>query len=344
LAFDPDALQRASALAFLPGVLSSLGTDTAALRAIVDLPPDDDNLFDSAMPFSRVCRILAAAAELTNCPCFGLRLGAAADRRAVGPIGEWLIEAPDLRTALEGFIALQPANTRAAAAYLHSYGRDLLFGYGVYDRGMEGREQAYMLFIAIAWAVIAEITRGRGLPREVLFPFRAPDDTRQFSRQFPVPVRFEQPECGLVFARESLATPIRPDGPRDAQEWARRALGFLPPPERAWTVRVRHAVRPMVSLNTAEAESVASRLGVSVRTLSRRLQDEGTSYREVLEDIRLTMAQEFLALTDLPLADVSLAVAFANEASFYRAFRRWAGMTPDEWRRTHAFRGRTGAH
>ena len=67
--------------------------------------------------------------------------------------------------------------------------------------------------------------------------------------------------------------------------------------------------------------------------IQRRLQDEGTSYREVLDDVREVMARKYLSESELPLLDVALLLGYSDATAFHRAFKRWTGVTPGEFRR-----------
>ena len=80
-------------------------------------------------------------------------------------------------------------------------------------------------------------------------------------------------------------------------------------------------------------EDVASELGVSVRTLRRRLTDKGTSYRRIVDDLRREVAIKYLRDTDMTVEDVAFALGFNDAANFRRAFRRWTSATPQQFRK-----------
>lgn len=80
----------------------------------------------------------------------------------------------------------------------------------------------------------------------------------------------------------------------------------------------------------------AQALGVSERTLARRLQAQGQSFAGLLDRVRRDAALQAVAHTTRPLADIGLALGYAERAVFWRAFRRWSGTTPQGWRGAHA--------
>ena len=91
-------------------------------------------------------------------------------------------------------------------------------------------------------------------------------------------------------------------------------------------------MKPILMQGEYSLEAVASRLDLHPRTLNRRLLDDGTSFAAIRDEVRFRLAQELLALTDLPIGDVAAALSFSSHGNFVRAFRRWAQATPTEWR------------
>ncbi|MCV2355696.1 AraC family transcriptional regulator [Paucibacter sp. B2R-40] len=98
--------------------------------------------------------------------------------------------------------------------------------------------------------------------------------------------------------------------------------------ERALRVRLRDAL----AQGRADAARMAELLGVSERTLQRRLADIGRSFSDVVEEFRREEAARLLATPGLPLVEVASRLGYAEQTSFTRAFRRWTGITPGAWR------------
>jgi AraC-like DNA-binding protein len=75
-------------------------------------------------------------------------------------------------------------------------------------------------------------------------------------------------------------------------------------------------------------------LGVSVRALSGRLEENGTSFKQIVEDVRFEMAKQLIQNTDMPLRDISERLDYSEISAFTRAFSRWSGIAPGNWRRS----------
>ena len=147
------------------------------------------------------------------------------------------------------------------------------------------------------------------------------------------PLRFHAEEFALVFSRVDLETPLPSANEALAQLHDRFAGEYL---ARFSTSRITHLTRQtlcrLLPQGEPKRERVAQALHLSQRTLQRRLQEEGTSYQQLLDDTRRDMAEQYLQQPGLTLLEVAYLLGFADPSNFFRAFRRWFGCTPNEYR------------
>jgi AraC-like DNA-binding protein len=94
---------------------------------------------------------------------------------------------------------------------------------------------------------------------------------------------------------------------------------------------VRARLRPLLPDGRAEALEVARALGMSERTLHRRLRQAGLTFGQVLDDFREAEAERFLGAGRVSLMEVALRLGYSDQTAWNRAFRRWKGMSPSEW-------------
>ena len=105
-------------------------------------------------------------------------------------------------------------------------------------------------------------------------------------------------------------------------------------PERSWASRVREKLRATLIEGDPSLSAVARRLGTSERALQERLKDEGTSFREVLDQTRHVLAMRYLSRTSISISGIALMLGYAEQSTFQRAFKRWSGQTPARYRRS----------
>ena len=96
---------------------------------------------------------------------------------------------------------------------------------------------------------------------------------------------------------------------------------------------VGQVVASLLRGGNVDIASVAEYAGVSVRTLQRHLGDEGRSYSQIVDEVRFDLARRLLRRPDLKLIDVALESGYQDPANFTRAFRRWTGVSPTDYRR-----------
>jgi AraC-like DNA-binding protein len=149
---------------------------------------------------------------------------------------------------------------------------------------------------------------------------------------FPGPVRFNARQTRLVFARELMDLPLRQADAtalRLAQEQCERELDRLTSDD---VSRVRRALaKPSGGFRSAE--EVADTLDLSLRTLKRRLAARDTQFSTLLAEARSQRAVELLRDTELSVDAIAIDLGYSDTANFTRAFRRWHGRTPSEFRK-----------
>jgi AraC-like DNA-binding protein len=184
--------------------------------------------------------------------------------------------------------------------------------------------------------------------RTVAGPRWCPQEMTFVSRQRPTAVIQEafpnsrilvgQPSTSIVVSSSLLAGPCPPSGLNGrAGSWHPTDLTD-DPTEWSFATALRAAVRPYLADGYPTLPEIAEAFGMSGRTLQRRLQQCGRSYSEVVEEARFELAQELLADPSTRITEVALATGYANQQHFARAFRRHAGTSPSQFRRSLAER------
>jgi AraC-like DNA-binding protein len=166
------------------------------------------------------------------------------------------------------------------------------------------------------------------------FPFQAPRHAAVYALLFQAPVHFGVAQAGIKFDAQYLSLPLRRDE-RALRNMLRRALPLTVRQYRSDRLMVRK-LRDVLRAHCTDlrtGESVAGALNVSLRTLHRRLLEEGTSLQKVKDEVRRDLATERLVRTSRSIKQIARDVGFHNEKSFMRAFKQWSGESPVEYRR-----------
>lgn len=321
--------QRAGPIAQMDALLQEFGVTSAEVARGTGV--DLENLTpDSRIPFEAVLKLFEQAVEQTGCPHFGLLLGSRYDVVAHGLITRFAAQAETLRQALLDFVSLQPGYSSGATVYLNRLRPDFLFGYGIYDRTSLGSTQLYDCVLAFGCSFLRELTRGEITPVEILFCHREPANLAPYWRIMKVPLRFNQTQSGLVIAGSDIDHPLpKASGERGQDVAEVRSSGFS---DASAGGKLRHLIRPQLLAGDASMDGASRALGQIPRTLRRHLAAEGLTFELVRDDVRYVLARELLALTDIPIGEISASLAYSNQPAFVRAFRRWSGTTPSHWR------------
>jgi AraC-like DNA-binding protein len=162
-----------------------------------------------------------------------------------------------------------------------------------------------------------------------MLPLSRPRDTTPYRIAFAGRTSFDADRCAIRFARSWLQAPLagRVTSRGTAHEMpARFDEGDIVD----WTVR---ALRVLLLQGSHGGDDVAHFLSLHRRTLNRRLNAVGTTFREVLDRTRFDLACQLLGESDISLDDLAAALGYAGVSPFMRTFRRWSGTTPARWRR-----------
>jgi AraC-like DNA-binding protein len=197
--------------------------------------------------------------------------------------------------------------------------------------GRHGNEQ----LLALITRVCREIVQKPWTPQKVAFAHPAPPDVTPLRAFFGThAIEFGLGHNALHFSAATLELPVATANANlltVLDEQAHRTLGTTSGPG-GELARVRERIRLELQDGPPSLDRVAEGLKMSARTLQRRLGDIGLSFTGLVEETRRELAQDYLARSNLALAEVAFVLGYADLATFIRAFKRWTGKTPKVFR------------
>jgi AraC-like DNA-binding protein len=324
-------------------LIKERGGDTSRIATWLGLNQQQLDDPETRVPQAFVARLLTGAVERSGQRDLGLIAARYVDTQHFG-ITEYLARTrPTLRAALDDMGRFMPLLGDGAGFSVERKGNRRIVRFW-FSSDVVFPEAAYEFVIAIAILRARRLTGKPDLaPVEVSFMHPRPESTKRHEELFRCPVHFGAEVTHWVLSERHLEVPIASAEPALGALLERQAAQMLERLPRGDDVasRVTALLGGAASLRTASADRIARRLGMSVRTLSRKLSDEGTSFRLLIDTAREHAARRELAQTKRSLTEIAERLGFANPQSFHRAFKRWTGDTANGFRQRARVRSDT---
>lgn len=320
---------RVSIFTSVPSLLRLLGQDPDQVLGELGLNPDLLSDPDNTFPFATAGALLEHCVIKTRCKHFGLLLGQRGNPATLGVTGQLTLISTDVGSALHNLCDYLYHHDRGAAPSLAVTGDLAVFSYAIYEQDVPASDQIYAGAMAVACQILRSLCGTDWHPAEVRLPFRRPDDTQPFKDFFKAPVRFGDEQAALVFPAGWLLHPLNS---ADGASHRRIKEILAANDSRELVDQVRSILRSMLVGGNVSEAALANALGMSRRTLIRRLRAENSSFHEISRNVRQQVACQMLRDTDAPIADVSRSLGYVSASPFIRAFKQRTGLTPASWR------------
>ena len=328
-------LLRVGPLIQIPALISAHGHDPAAVLGAAGLDPNLLSDPDNRLSFSARCRLFDACGRALACRHVGVLLGEHVELWHLGLVGLILRCSSNVREALNQLVRYQGFLTQMSVLRLEEGRHSTLFRYRE-PLAADGSDQVGDAILAGLCALMRSLCGADWAPIQASFAHPEPVELAPFQKHFRCPLVFSGNEYALSFASRYLSKPLANVEPGLLNVVQGHLQRKLFSPQASFVSQVYQSIETSLRSGKADSATVAALLGVPVRTLSRRLDRQGRNFRKMLDEVRYRGATRQLADLSLKLDQIAEFQCYQDAASFARAFRRWSGKTPAEWRSAFA--------
>jgi AraC-like DNA-binding protein len=329
--FEPTTL--AATATAIAEAIQSLGGDPKRAFQRAGLDMDEMQKPGARYPFRAMIRLWNEARVEGADPCIGLFAAKKLKPHAMHALGLAWLSSSTLATGLQRMVRYARIANTSLRFRLENEAEQVKLVAEFHAHGLTPAPEATEAVLAVIVKMCRLMTDSSFAPLLVTFTHEDNGHMEQYVDTFQAPVLWAKSENALYFDAQVLAQPVPAGNEELAAETSRIAERYLATldPERVQD-RVRKILLTLLPSGEVDQEAVAKTLHRSVSSLQRQLRAEGASYRQILDETRVTLAQQFVREKRYSLGQIAYLLGFSDQANFSRAFKRWTGHTPTEFR------------
>jgi AraC-like DNA-binding protein len=310
--------------------LEAAGCDSAALLTEAGFDPKSLDGPTARCPLTHTARLWRIAVAATGDAAFGIKVASHIKQTTFHALSYGLSASSTLKEAFE---RLQRYCHVASDAIDYKFWRSGAEYHFVIEPAEEVTDESVDALVAAHLRMCRSLIGHDYSPLRIEFRRERPAEIETFENLLRAPLQFGAALTRLVFDAESIERPLDGGNPELARQHDAIAAQYLAQIERDNIQgRVRDALTQRLAQGEPSQEDVAELLNMSARTLQRKLGDGGTTYKEILDETRRVLALAYLSAPRHTVGEVTYLLGFSAGSSFTRAFRRWTGQSPSDWR------------
>lgn len=328
-------LIRAAALLHFIDLVAELHADPHQILREVGLSANEISDPDALISASAFINALQLASEKTNRDDFGLQLGIRQDINMLGPIGLLARQCSTAKEAINVISRYMNLHNPGAALELQSASNKSLLCYDDITGGHPRNPQLCDLALALAKQVIDLFVQKPWRADAVFFIHKEPTNKKQYQQHFNAPLHFNQEIYALKVDSNLLDIEVHhSDG--KLKDFFQNYVDNLEKIHKENTVSVvEHLIRSLLNSGYCNEQHIASILEITPRTLQRRLKQHNTTFKALLNNIRLKLAEQYLLKSNMPFTEISHSLGYSELSAFTRFFKRETGLSPSNYKRLH---------
>ncbi|MGJ7513736.1 AraC family transcriptional regulator [Pseudomonas baetica] len=331
---------RAAALANFSEFAAKQGLNPEKMLKRAGLPLDLERLPDSLIAYSKMLDLLVLCEMESQNRLFALQYGLAQGVNIFGPLLYLFRNAKDVREALNGLTAYYHIHSGAAKIGLDETDKHAILSYSISDTTMPGYRQGSELALGVGLQLMRTLLSKRWQPQALLIRHTPVAEPAQYRRLIGMTPSFNTVYNGLMFDASSLDTPLESADPA-LHRLIRQHLDHLAQmSDEELPTLVRQLIRNFMPEGRANIEYIAAFMRMSTRKLQRQLELEALTFQDLLSEVRRDMACHYLQDSTIKISQLADLLGYSDQSAFTRAFQRWHGQSPRQWRKQWV--GKTG--
>lgn len=315
--------------------LKTRGIDTKAVLMISGVSPEILNSPDHRLGTLEVDRIIRTIVEITHNEDIGLFAGAGLSKGFSSILGYILMNCVTLEAAIEKYCRYEKIVDQSSSTSLQFQGSEAMLFSATLESPLFNNRQFSDYKIAGIHAYARILSGERLFLKKVCFTYPKPENTLEYERIFQCPVYFGGFANCLVFDRSFLKLPLIEPNPELLSFFESKAreimAGFSA--SETYTQKVIQVMVGEMRGELPPLEKVAQELKISARSLQIHLKKEGTSFSQIVLNIRRDMAIQYLKSSNISMDEIAYILGFSEPSAFHRAFKKWTLQTPGQYRR-----------
>ena len=289
---------------------------------------------DARIPYRKHAALLLLSAAATGDDCFGLHLTTTIDPKQAGLLGYVFLNSATLGDALANLVRYFRVLTDALEFDLEAGPKEVVMASRVIDPLVQDRRQLVECELGLLYRFCQLITGREIALRRVEFQHAPSKEAPTIRQIFRAPARYHQEKNAIAFDAGHLDLPVEAADSEllkilkrhcELILGARPEIGDL-------AFEVRQLIANQLPSGQPRVDAIARELGMTARTLNRRLAADGVNYKGLLDEVRHKLALQYLKDRQISSKQIAYLLGYSEVSAFYHAFRRWADASPHQHR------------
>lgn len=329
---------RASGLSEFSTFAASQGLNPEVMLVSSGLPHGTEQHSEILISYRKFLNLLDLCELESRNRLFALQYGLYQGANVFGPLLYLIRNAKDVRAALIELGNYFHVHSGAAEVRLDSQGEHTILSFSITDPAVFGSRHGAELALGVGMQLMRMLLGKRWQPAAALLQHAPVAEPGLYRRLMGLIPSFNTPYNGYMFDTALLDSPLHAADPALHRLVQQHLDNFTQKSAQQLPELVQQLIRSFMPNGRATIEQVADHMNISTRILQRQLEEKGTTFQDLLSATRQAMASRYLQDSAISISQLAALLGYSDQGAFSRAFQRWNGQSPREWRKQQAIK------